>query len=63
MERETAEMIGIDALVAPLTYAGVEPGDGNDLLRVLERAAEDPRFVAALTEHPGEGSGGIPSEC
>ncbi|HIP87767.1 MAG TPA: hypothetical protein EYH27_04940 [Anaerolineales bacterium] len=60
MERGTAvlrETVGMDTLVGPLTYAGVEP-EGAELLRVLERAAEDPHFVAALTERPEEALAG-----
>jgi len=61
MERGTAvlqETVGMDTLVGPLTYAGVESEGADDLLRVLERAAEDPRFVAALTERPEEALAG-----
>lgn len=58
MERGTVGMVEVDALVAPLTYADVEPRETSDLLRVLERAAEDPRFVAALTERPEEALAG-----
>ncbi len=57
MEREAVVLEGAvrtGALVAPMTYVGVEPEAGGDLVRVLERAAEDPQFIAMLTERPEE---------
>lgn len=57
MERGTVvleETVGAGALVAPATYVDAEPMGGSDLKRVLERAADDPLFIARLTERPEE---------
>lgn len=44
----------IDTLFAPwLVYPGEEIGTNRDeILKVLERAADDPSFIAALTDRP-----------
>jgi len=41
-------------LTAPLAY----PDGGGELLEVLRRAAEEPHFIAALTERPDEALAG-----
>jgi len=47
--------VGVGRLVAPLIYPDVErEEERSDLRQVLERAAQDPHFIAALTERPEE---------
>lgn len=48
------ETVDVPSWVASLAYPEVETErePRAELLRVLRRAAEDPRFVAALTEDP-----------